>query len=101
MSPDPGNGTLSFDEFVVGVWNYSTYDIRLVTKLAFDIFDVEHQGELDLYECDAMLRMVYDVEDIAEIEGPPSGPKILEEIDVNGDGVVSIDEFSDLMETNT
>ena len=33
-----GSGSLSFEEFSVGVWNYCTYDVRLVTKLAFDIF---------------------------------------------------------------
>ena len=36
--------------------------MRLIVKLAFDIFDVDRQGVLDLYECDALLRMVYDVE---------------------------------------
>lgn len=31
---------------------------------------------------------VYGVDDIKEIEGPPSGAEILKEIDVNGDGDV-------------
>ena len=77
-----------------------TYDVRLITKLAFDIFDIDRQGVLDLYECDALLRMVYDVDDIDDIEGPPSGKEILAEMDVNGDGDVTIDEFGDLMESH-
>jgi hypothetical protein len=28
-----GSGALDFKEFAVGVWNYCTYDIRLVTKV--------------------------------------------------------------------
>lgn len=96
-----GSGSLEFSEFVVGVWNYCTYDVRLITKLAFDIFDVDRGGTLEIAECDALLRMVYDVDDIDHIEGPPSGPEILAEIDVNGDGEVTLDEFSDLMESHT
>mmetsp|Transcript_36105 Transcript_36105/g.46531 ORF Transcript_36105/g.46531 Transcript_36105/m.46531 type:complete len:600 (+) Transcript_36105:86-1885(+) len=95
-----GSGALDFNEFAVGVWNYCTYDIRLITKLAFDIFDVDRCGRLETCECDALLRMVYDVEKLEDIEGPPSGEALLEEIDVNGDGDVTIDEFLDLMESH-
>lgn len=95
-----GSGSLSFDEFAVGVWNYCTYDVRLVTKLAFDIFDVDHMGKLDIPECDALIRMVYNVDSVDRIQGPPSGKEILEQIDINGDKEVTIDEFSDLMESH-
>jgi hypothetical protein len=56
----------------------------LITKLAFDIFDVDRAGKLETCECDALLRMVYDVDHLNDIEGPPSGIELLEEIDVNG-----------------
>lgn len=95
-----GSGALDFKEFAVGVWNYCTYDIRLITKLAFDIFDVDRCGVLETCECDALLRMVYDVEKLSDIEGPPSGEALLEEIDVNGDGDVTLEEFLDLMESH-
>ena len=68
------------------MWNYCTYDVKLITKLSFDIFDVDRIGKLEACECDALLRMVYDVDDLDEIEGPPSGVELLAEIDVNGDG---------------
>lgn len=68
--------------------------------MAFDIFDVDHVGKLETCECDALLRMVYDVDDLEDIEGPPSGVELLEEIDVNGDGDVSLDEFTELMESH-
>lgn len=38
-----GSGALDFLEFAVGVWNYCTYDTRLITKLAFDIFDIDRK----------------------------------------------------------
>jgi len=34
------------------------------------------------------------------VAGPPSGQELLEEIDVNGDGVVTLAEFSELMESH-
>ena len=43
---------------------------------------------------------VYDVDDVDKIQGPPSGKEILEQIDINGDNEVTIDEFSDLMESH-
>ena len=38
-----GSGALDFLEFAVGVWNYCNYDTRLITKLAFDIFDIDRK----------------------------------------------------------
>ena len=32
--------------------------------------------------------------------GPPSGKEILQQIDINGDNEITIDEFSDLMESH-
>mmetsp|Transcript_45079 Transcript_45079/g.70516 ORF Transcript_45079/g.70516 Transcript_45079/m.70516 type:complete len:572 (-) Transcript_45079:640-2355(-) len=55
-----GSGNLDLKEFCIGVWNYCTYDIRLVSKLAFDIFDVDKIGQLELCECDALLRMMWN-----------------------------------------
>jgi len=45
------------------------YDVKLITKMAFDIFDVDHLGSLEICECDALLRMVYDVDELLDIEG--------------------------------
>ena len=48
----------------------------------------------------AIIAQVYDVDDVDKIQGPPSGKEILEQIDINGDNEVTIDEFSDLMESH-
>ena len=42
-----GSGELDFLEFAVGVWNYCTYDTRLITKLAFDIFDIDRKVRVE------------------------------------------------------
>ena len=44
--------------------------------------------------------MVYNVDEIEDIEGPPSGNELLAEMDLNGDGDVTIDEFGDLMDSH-
>ena len=50
---------LSFDEFLVCVYNYATYDARLLATYIFDIMDVDKKQILSLDECDAMMRLVY------------------------------------------
>ena len=43
---------LFYEEFLVCVWNYASYDARLIAQYIFNIC-------LSTSECDAMLRMVY------------------------------------------
>lgn len=87
-----GSGFLDFKEFAIGIWNYCTYDAALVTKLAFDIFDVDKSGSLEMAECDALLRMVYNVR--------RADPVLLSKIDSNGDGKVTLDELEALVEVH-
>ena len=35
-----GSGQLDFREFMIGVWNWNTYDATGITKLAFNTMDV-------------------------------------------------------------
>jgi serine/threonine-protein phosphatase 2B regulatory subunit len=83
------SGALEFKEFVIGIWNFCTYDALLITKFAFDIFDVDNIGKLQLAECEALLRMVYDEAD--------ADPELMRKIDADGDGEITIDEFSNLI----
>ncbi|KAJ8603735.1 hypothetical protein CTAYLR_000250 [Chrysophaeum taylorii] len=87
-----GSGFLDFREFLIGVWNWSTYDAALVTKLAFSIFDVEKQGVLEMAECDALLRTVYNVR--------RADPALMKKMDVNGDGKVSLEELEQVVEVH-
>ena len=86
------SGFLDFNEFLIGVWNWNTYDASLIAKLAYNIFDVDREGKIDMAEADAMLRMVYNV--------PKSDPEILEKMDVNKDGNISLEELEQLIEVH-
>ncbi len=83
------SGALTFNEFVIGIWNFCTYDEMLITKFAFDIFDIDDLGKLQLAECEALIRMVYDEAD--------ADPDLMKKIDVDGDGEITIDEFAALI----
>lgn len=50
---------MSYEEFLICVWNYCSYDNQLMTKYVFDIVDIDGVRSLSLYELDALLRMVY------------------------------------------
>lgn len=86
------SGFLDFREFLIGVWNVCTYDAPLFTKFAFSIFDVENKGSLEMAECDALLRMVYNVR--------KADSTLLKKIDINGDGAISLDEFQKLVQVH-
>lgn len=53
------DGELSYEEFLVAIWNYSSYDARLMAQYLFNIFDIDGIKTLSTDECNAMLRMVY------------------------------------------
>ena len=50
---------MSYEEFLICVWNYCSYDNQLMRKYVFDIFDIDGVKSLSLFELDALLRMVY------------------------------------------
>ena len=50
---------LDFHEFLVCVWNFATYDSKLMAQYVFNIFDIDRIKLLTLHECFAMLRMVH------------------------------------------
>ena len=83
------SGELDFNEFVIGIWNFSTYDPLLITKFAFDIFDIDNLGKLQIAECEALVRMVYNESE--------ADPELIRKIDVDGDGEITIDEFANLI----
>lgn len=43
-----GSGKLDFKEFLLGVWNYSTYSSRQIARVAFSFFDVDKKGVIDM-----------------------------------------------------
>jgi len=82
-------GELEFREFCIGVWNYCTLSNDQIIKFCFDLFDQDGDGSLATWECDALLRMMYNVEvaDAALMAHVAAA-------DADGDGVLSLAEFS-------
>ena len=75
------SGYLDFREFLIGVWNWNTYDASLVTKMAYNMFDVDREGHIDMAEASALLRMVHATK--------KADPELLRKIDPNDDGTVT------------
>jgi len=61
----------------------------LLAQFAFDIFDIDDLGVLQLAECEALIRMVYDEAD--------ADPDLMKKIDADQDGEITIDEFAALI----
>ena len=57
------------------------YDVSLVTKMAYNMFDVDKAGNIEMCEAHAMIRMVHATK--------KPDPKIMRKLDVNGDGELS------------
>eukprot|EP00804_Cyclotella_cryptica_P020516 CCRYP_019417-RA/>CCRYP_019417-RA protein AED:0.98 eAED:1.00 QI:0/0/0/0.5/1/1/2/0/243 len=51
---------LSFEQFLVCVWNYCSYDEQMMAQYVFNIFDIDKRRLISMDECYALLRMVYD-----------------------------------------
>eukprot|EP00611_Tribonema_gayanum_P025157 TRINITY_DN5683_c0_g1_i6.p1 TRINITY_DN5683_c0_g1~~TRINITY_DN5683_c0_g1_i6.p1 ORF type:complete len:553 (-),score=200.04 TRINITY_DN5683_c0_g1_i6:1113-2576(-) len=83
-----GSGRLDFREFLVGIWNFCTYDTRLLARYVFLIFDVDARAFITVPECDALLRML-----AGSAEADPAVLKLLAPHgDGDGDGI-GYDEF--------
>ena len=54
-----GNGEIDFLEFVVCVWNYCSFDIPALSKFAFDLFDKDSSGVLEMSEVKHLISEVY------------------------------------------
>ena len=50
---------LSYEEFLMLVWTYCSYDQQMMATYLFNIFDLDGLKSLALDEFDAMLRMIY------------------------------------------
>ena len=53
------SGELDFNEYLIGMYNYCTFDNFLMTKFMFDIFDVDKSSDLTWAEIDALVRMLH------------------------------------------
>ena len=101
---DDNNGTISFQEFVVGLSVFSprsTLEEKL--DLSFRIYDMDGDGSIDKSELYAILRasllenyqLNISDEDIQRLVD-----RTFEDTDTDGDGVISYDEYRNLVMSN-
>lgn len=79
---------ITFDDFLLNVWNFGTMDDAHVRRFVFQLYDDDGDGTLDPDECASMLRMLYDVDKLdLDLQ------RRLKKADTDGDGQLSLDEF--------
>ena len=71
------------------LWNYLSLDIKALMRFCFDLFDQDLSGYLDISEMHELLREVYG----DSFETNDRLGHLMEELDANGDGRLSFEEF--------
>ena len=89
------SGEISIEEFLRATINYENLATEKNLKLAFDYFDKDHSGTLTPDEIREVLGLSDDNEKTKKIVND-----IMKDIDINGDGVISYDEFKLMMTSN-
>ena len=89
------SGQISIEEFIRATVDYENLVSEKNLKSAFDFFDKDHSGSLSPDEVREVLGLNEDNNSTNKIvEG------IIKEVDVNGDGLISYDEFKAMMKNN-
>lgn len=86
---EDSNGTLDFFEFVAATYNYCTYDWKSLVQYAFELFDHDGSGMLEVAEVEQLVAYVYG----KKIDGKVK--QVLSGIDKNKSGTVSFTEFAE------
>ncbi|KAL4236571.1 hypothetical protein ACF0H5_004956 [Mactra antiquata] len=109
---DDGNGTVDFEEFLIGL---SITEMTSATdrsgkmrriRWAFNVYDKDRSGTIDKHEMRHIVKAVADVSvlpegSIKKNETPKMfADRLFKEIDVNGDGEITFEEFEMAAERN-
>ncbi|CAF1921630.1 unnamed protein product [Rotaria magnacalcarata] len=91
------NGYIDFMEFLLAVNINSNGDVRDKLGLAFDLYDMNSNGQIDKKEMTKVITAIYELlgEDNRKGENSPENrvKKIMEQLDLNDDKNISRDEF--------
>lgn len=55
---EDGSGSIDFREFVMSLWNYCTLSKAALIMFAFDLYDNDNSGEIDIGEVELLLKEV-------------------------------------------
>ena len=87
------NGYIEYEEFIRGAVNKDFFVSDEVIEFAFKFFDKDDSGEITYDE----IKEVFKDSMIKKSKEEISLKKIISEVDRNGDGVISFEEFSLIM----
>ena len=86
------SGQISIEEFLRATVNYENLVTEKNLKYAFDYFDKDHSGYLSPDEIKEVLGLNDNSEETMKLVND-----IMKEVDTNGDGQISYEEFKAMM----
>ena len=87
------NGYIEYEEFVRGAVSKERFINTKVIQFAVRYFDKDGSGEITFDEIEAVFKdSIQDKSNVHE-----ALKKIIAEVDTNGDGIISFNEFADIM----
>ncbi|MCQ2818260.1 MAG: EF-hand domain-containing protein, partial [archaeon] len=87
------NGYIQYEEFVRAAIDKSSFLDEGILRFAFRYFDKDNSGEITFDEIQEVFEeSVTDKKKVGE-----ALRKIVKEVDTNGDGIISFEEFASIM----
>ncbi|GMH83678.1 hypothetical protein TL16_g09681 [Triparma laevis f. inornata] len=87
-----GDGSLSYGEFFISLWNFCTLTHETLVKFAFDLYDLDGSGELSIDEVYEMVRTIHPNRDSRHSK--KEAKKLMDIMDKDeSDGVITFKEF--------
>ena len=62
------SNNVTFEQWVIMIWNICTLSITQLSQLLYEIYDVDNKGILCKHDIQTMYRMVYDCDDYDEYQ---------------------------------
>lgn len=96
---EDGSGSVDFREFVMSLWNYCTLSKAALIMFAFDLYDNDNSGEIDLAEVELLLKEVYG----REFQSNTQAQAIMAKLrggDLSMERNINVDQFREFCRTH-
>mmetsp|Transcript_479 Transcript_479/g.1123 ORF Transcript_479/g.1123 Transcript_479/m.1123 type:complete len:343 (-) Transcript_479:904-1932(-) len=86
-----GSGDLNFGEFLVGLWSFCSIENKNFEHFAFDLYDTDNSGVIDVSEAQFMLKDIYG----EDFDRSPRARKVHQKLDDLGMTEIDFPAFRD------